>query len=89
LLSIINKLVRETKKPEAFISADDQLRTIPDLYMTTILSNDGVQLIYRRVLPGCNTVKQVIVPYHKGKQLPLGTLRSIIEGSGIPVEIFK
>jgi predicted RNA binding protein YcfA (HicA-like mRNA interferase family) len=33
--------------------------------------------------------KQVIVPYHKGKQLPLGTLRSIIEGSGIPVEIFK
>jgi hypothetical protein len=57
--------------------------------MTTILSNDGVQLIYRRVLPGCNTVKQVIVPYHKGKQLPLGTLRSIIEGSGIPVEIFK
>jgi len=27
--------------------------------------------------------KQVIVPYHKGQQLPLGTLRSIIEGSGI------
>lgn len=27
--------------------------------------------------------KQVIVPYHKAKQLPLGTLRSIIEGSGI------
>jgi predicted RNA binding protein YcfA (HicA-like mRNA interferase family) len=32
--------------------------------------------------------KQVIVPYHKGKQLPLGTLRSIIEGSGIPEEKF-
>ncbi|MFW6102341.1 MAG: type II toxin-antitoxin system HicA family toxin [Chloroflexota bacterium] len=32
--------------------------------------------------------KQVIVPYHKGKQLPLGTLRSIIEGSGIPEEEF-
>jgi predicted RNA binding protein YcfA (HicA-like mRNA interferase family) len=30
------------------------------------------------------TLKQVIVPYHKGKELPLGTLRSIIEGSGIP-----
>jgi predicted RNA binding protein YcfA (HicA-like mRNA interferase family) len=27
--------------------------------------------------------KQVIVPFHKGKQLPLGTLKSIIEGSGI------
>ena len=32
--------------------------------------------------------KQVIVHYHKGKQLPLGTLRSIIEGSGIPEEKF-
>ena len=35
-----------------------------------------------------DTGKQVIVPYHKGKQLPLGTLRSIIEGSGIPEEKF-
>ncbi len=35
-----------------------------------------------------DTGKQVIVPYHKGKQLPLGTLRSIIEGSGIPEEEF-
>jgi predicted RNA binding protein YcfA (HicA-like mRNA interferase family) len=32
--------------------------------------------------------KQVIVPYHKSKQLPLGTIRSIIEGSGIPEENF-
>ena len=31
-----------------------------------------------------DTGKQVIVPFHKGKQLPLGTLKSIIEGSGIP-----
>ena len=30
------------------------------------------------------TRKQVIVPYHKGKQLPLGTLGSIIDGTGIP-----
>jgi predicted RNA binding protein YcfA (HicA-like mRNA interferase family) len=36
-----------------------------------------------------DTGKQVIVPYHKGKQLPLGTLRSIIEGSGIPEEKFR
>ena len=28
--------------------------------------------------------KQVIVPYHKGKQLPLGTLKSIVDGSGVP-----
>ncbi|MBI4267909.1 MAG: type II toxin-antitoxin system HicA family toxin [Chloroflexi bacterium] len=36
-----------------------------------------------------NTGTQVIVPYHKGKQLPLGTIRSIIEGSGIPEEEFR
>ena len=34
------------------------------------------------------TLKQVIVPYHKGKQLPLGTIRSIIDGSGIPQSEF-
>ncbi|MDO8636870.1 MAG: type II toxin-antitoxin system HicA family toxin [Dehalococcoidia bacterium] len=32
--------------------------------------------------------KQVIVPYNKGKQLPLGTLKSIIEGSDISGEEF-
>ena len=36
-----------------------------------------------------DTGKQVIIPYHKGKQLPLGTLRSIIEGSGISEEGFR
>jgi predicted RNA binding protein YcfA (HicA-like mRNA interferase family) len=30
-----------------------------------------------------STTKQVIVPYHRGRILPLGTLRAIIEGSGI------
>ena len=36
-----------------------------------------------------NTGRQVIIPYHKGKQLPLGTLRSIIEGSGISEDEFQ
>ena len=31
-----------------------------------------------------DTGRQVIVPYHRGRQLPLGTLNSIIEGSGVP-----
>ncbi|MGA2717167.1 MAG: type II toxin-antitoxin system HicA family toxin [Bryobacteraceae bacterium] len=30
--------------------------------------------------------KQVIVPYHRGRVLPLGTMRSIIDGSGIEAE---
>ncbi len=29
------------------------------------------------------TGKQVIVPYHRGRILPLGTMRAIIEGSGL------
>jgi len=32
--------------------------------------------------------RQVIVPYHKGKDLPDGTMKSITEGSGIPKEYF-
>jgi len=33
--------------------------------------------------------RQVIVPFHKGKSLPLGTLDSIVEGSGIPRQAFR
>ena len=29
------------------------------------------------------TAKQVIVAYHRGRVLPLGTMRALIEGSGI------
>jgi predicted RNA binding protein YcfA (HicA-like mRNA interferase family) len=36
-----------------------------------------------------NTGKQVIVPNHKEKELPLGTLNSIVDGSGIAESEFK
>lgn len=29
--------------------------------------------------------KQVIVAYHRGKILPIGTMRAIIDGSGLPL----
>jgi predicted RNA binding protein YcfA (HicA-like mRNA interferase family) len=35
------------------------------------------------------TGKQVIVPFHKGKDLPLGTLLAIIEGSGLEPGAWK
>jgi len=35
------------------------------------------------------TRRQVIVPDHRGKVLPIGTLRSIMKGSGIPDEEWK
>jgi len=34
------------------------------------------------------TRRQVIVPAHNGRQLPLGTLRSIVEGSGLSTDDF-
>jgi predicted RNA binding protein YcfA (HicA-like mRNA interferase family) len=32
--------------------------------------------------------RMVIVPFHKGKELPIGTLMSIIKGSGLGKEYF-
>ncbi|MCP5515230.1 MAG: type II toxin-antitoxin system HicA family toxin [Spirochaetales bacterium] len=58
-----------------------------------ILSNNDFELIsqkgshqkWKNFNSGC----QVIIPFHKGKQLPIGTLKSIIEGSGLDSEIWK
>ena len=36
-----------------------------------------------------DTGNQVIVAYHRGRQLPLGTINSIIEGSGLSREEFR
>jgi predicted RNA binding protein YcfA (HicA-like mRNA interferase family) len=33
-----------------------------------------------------STAKQVIVPFHRGRILPLGTMRAIIDGSGVDPE---
>lgn len=61
--------------------------------ITKILQQHGFILVSQRgshqKWRNQNTGKQVIVPYHKEKQLPLGTIRSIIEGSGIPEERFR
>ena len=50
-----------------------------------LISQRGSHQKWRNVSSG----KQVIVPFHKGNQLPLGTIRSIIDGSGIPEADFK
>jgi predicted RNA binding protein YcfA (HicA-like mRNA interferase family) len=61
--------------------------------ITRILEQHGFVLISQRgshqKWRHSDSGKQVIVPYHKGKQLPLGTIRSIIEGSSIPEEEFR
>jgi len=45
----------------------------------TLAATAGSHQKWRKVAIG----KQVIVPYHRGRVLPLGTMRSIIEGSGM------
>ncbi|MEW5814566.1 MAG: type II toxin-antitoxin system HicA family toxin [Spirochaetota bacterium] len=61
-------------------------RLTPD-EMIKILSSHGFEKISQKgshqKWKNYSTGKQVIVPFHKGKQLPIGTLNSIIEGSGI------
>ncbi len=61
--------------------------------VTTVLRHQGFLLVSRR---GSHqkwrhpeTGRQVIVPHHRGRQLPLGTVNSIIEGSGIPRDEFR
>ena len=60
--------------------------------VTRVLLQHGFTLVSQRgshqKWKNPKTGKQVIVPYHKGKELPVGTLRSIIEGSGVPREQF-
>ncbi len=61
--------------------------------VTRVLQHHGFGLISQRgshqKWRNSSSGKHVIVPYHKGKQLPLGTLNSIIEGSGIGENEFK
>jgi predicted RNA binding protein YcfA (HicA-like mRNA interferase family) len=49
------------------------------------ISQKGSHMKFRNA----ETRHQVIVPYHQGKQLPLGTLKSIIEGSGDSEDEFR
>lgn len=60
--------------------------------VTRVLQRHGFTLVSQRgshqKWKNPETGKQVIVPYHKGRELPVGTVRSIIEGSGVPREQF-
>ncbi len=65
----------------------DRIRRLTSREVETILTKYGFQLIsqkgshrkWRHSLLGL----QVIVPEHRGKTLPIGTLRSIFQGAKI------
>lgn len=61
--------------------------------VTRILSYHGFEKVSQKgshqKWKNFNTGYQVIVPFHKGKELPIGTLKSIMEGSGLPPEVWN
>lgn len=58
-----------------------------------ILQNYGFELISQkgshRKWQNEDCQLQVIVPYHKGRDLPIGTLRNIMLGANIPESEWK
>jgi predicted RNA binding protein YcfA (HicA-like mRNA interferase family) len=54
-------------------------------YGFTLIGQKGSHRKWRNTLTG----RQVIVPSHSGKQLPLGTLRNILTNAEIPEHEWK
>jgi predicted RNA binding protein YcfA (HicA-like mRNA interferase family) len=63
----------------------DQAIAILRRYGFVLAGSAGSHQKWRNVSTG----KQVIVPYHRGRILPLGTMKAIQEGSGISAEGWK
>jgi predicted RNA binding protein YcfA (HicA-like mRNA interferase family) len=59
----------------------DQVIAIPKRNGFSLAGQSGSHQKWRDARDG----KQVIMAFHRGRVLPLGTMRSIIEGSGIPL----
>ena len=60
------------------LTADQMIRVLRQPGFVLVGQSGGHQK-WRNV----STSKQVIVAYHRGRTLPLGTMKSIIDGSGI------
>ncbi|MEH1944400.1 MAG: type II toxin-antitoxin system HicA family toxin [Nostoc sp.] len=71
----------------------DRIRRMTSREVETILRQYGFQLISQkgshRKYRSEDLVLQVIVPEHRGRTLPIGTLRSIFLGAKIPESEWK
>lgn len=63
----------------------DQVEAILSRYGFKLVSQKGSHRKWRNV----ERKLQVIVPYHKGRDLPLGTLRNIMTAADIPNSEWK
>lgn len=62
------------------LSADQVIKVLKQ-HQFALAGQSGSHQKWRNAATG----KQVIVAYHRGKILPLGTMKSIMEGSAIPL----
>jgi predicted RNA binding protein YcfA (HicA-like mRNA interferase family) len=71
----------------------DKMPRINSVQVSSILQHHGFVLLTQQgshqKWHNFESGKQVIVPYHQAKHLPIGTLNSIIEGSGISESEFR
>ena len=71
----------------------DRIRRMSARQVEGILARYGFQLIGQkgshRKWRDSKRNLQVIVPYHKGRNLPIGTLRNILVNAGIPESEWK
>ena len=90
---MIEKSVQMQKSMRSLFRVAAKQRRLTADEIIKILSANGFEKVSQRgshqKWKNYSTLKQVIVPYHKGKALPIGTLKSIIEGSGILDEYWK
>ncbi|MFM7425440.1 MAG: type II toxin-antitoxin system HicA family toxin [Elainella sp.] len=63
----------------------DQVETILRRYGFTLISQKGSHRKWRNA----ERKLQVIVPYHQGRDLPIGTLRNILTTADIPESEWK
>jgi len=62
-----------------------EIERLLSLYGFVLVSQKGSHRKWRNMSTG----RQVIVPYHSGKTLPLGTLRNILINAEIPEKEWK
>ena len=71
----------------------EKIRSFTARELERILSKHGFTLVSQkgshRKWRNFSTGQQVIVPYHSGRTLPLGTLRNILINAEIPEEEWK
>ncbi|MGH9801186.1 MAG: type II toxin-antitoxin system HicA family toxin [Blastocatellia bacterium] len=71
----------------------ERMRRMTAREVESLLTQYGFQLVSQkgshRKWRNAQSGLQVIVPYHQGRTLPIGTLRSILKGAEIPEDEWK